>query len=154
MTPEALLADLRDIHPPTPGGFWPPAPGWWLLALLLLLGCLAIIYMAWRRYQRTRWRQQALRELQALAARATASNHWFAELNSLLKRCARTAAEGQHPQALTGDAWAAYLTAAARPDQQQAPWALLVTAAWQPEPELPPEEAVTMAGAWIRGLSC
>ena len=154
MTPENLLADLRDIHPPTPGGFWPPAPGWWLLALLVLFGCLAIAYMVWLRYQRGRWRRQALQELKKLATKTDTSNAWFAELNSLLKRCARIVAAEQHPQTLTGEAWAAYLTATAPADQQQAPWLALVAAAWQPAPTLTPEQAVAMSERWIRGLPC
>ena len=47
------LAQLRDIHLPDTGGFWPPAPGWWLLALLSLTA-LALAVLWWRRHLRRR----------------------------------------------------------------------------------------------------
>ncbi|MGB4246521.1 MAG: DUF4381 family protein, partial [Pseudohongiellaceae bacterium] len=31
------LSQLADIHLPEPIGFWPPAPGWWVLLVLLLV---------------------------------------------------------------------------------------------------------------------
>jgi hypothetical protein len=36
MDSEELLAQLADIHLPEAVSFWPPAPGWWILALILL----------------------------------------------------------------------------------------------------------------------
>ena len=57
------LSQLKDIHLPEPIGFWPPAPGWWLLFFLL---CLAIyfggkaLYAAWRKRRACSF---ALREL-------------------------------------------------------------------------------------------
>ncbi len=40
--------ELRDIHLPEAISWWPPAPGWWLLALLAAL----LAVLAWRRYSR------------------------------------------------------------------------------------------------------
>ena len=37
MDSEELLAQLADIHLPAEISFWPPAFGWWILALLLLI---------------------------------------------------------------------------------------------------------------------
>lgn len=34
---QALLAQLRDVHPPAPVSWWPPAPGWWIVLVVTLL---------------------------------------------------------------------------------------------------------------------
>ena len=34
------LAQLADIHVAAEPGMWPPAPGWWVLGFIALLGIL------------------------------------------------------------------------------------------------------------------
>jgi hypothetical protein len=49
-----LLQQLRDIHLPADPSWWPPAPGWWLLALILitlLVWCVRRLLRAWRQRQ-------------------------------------------------------------------------------------------------------
>jgi hypothetical protein len=50
---------LRDIHLPGAIGWWPPAPGWWVLVALLLAG-IALLSL---RYYLSRHRRVALRTL-------------------------------------------------------------------------------------------
>ena len=45
MNPQDPLSQLKDIHLPAAGGFWPPAPGWWLLTLLALLLIVALVWL-------------------------------------------------------------------------------------------------------------
>ena len=37
MDPNSVLAQLRDIQPPEAISAWPPAIGWWLLAIIVAL---------------------------------------------------------------------------------------------------------------------
>ena len=46
--PEELLQRMRDIHYPEAPGWFPPAPGWWFLLLLLLLAIGYALYR-WRK---------------------------------------------------------------------------------------------------------
>ena len=40
----AELQSLRDIQEMTPPSWWPPAPGWWLVGLILA----ALLFLVWR----------------------------------------------------------------------------------------------------------
>jgi len=61
----ASLDQLQDIQLPTAVSWWPPAPGWWLLGLLVLaLAATALVLL--RRRQRLRYRRSADKLLTAL----------------------------------------------------------------------------------------
>lgn len=83
---------LRDIHLPADPAWWPPAPGWWVLAALALIALLAAAWL-WRRRRRL-WRQQqlVLRELDVLALQYQHDGDSAAlasGLHQLLRRVAR-----------------------------------------------------------------
>ncbi len=49
-----LLAQLADIHLPPPVSYWPPAIGWWILGLLVLVALVLLIrkFVNYRRQQK------------------------------------------------------------------------------------------------------
>ena len=67
MNPQDPLAALHPLREPLPVGWWPPAPGWWLLAALVLVALLALAWFALRRYRANAYRRQALARLRELA---------------------------------------------------------------------------------------
>ncbi len=84
--------ELRDIHVPADPSWWPPAPGWWLLAVLLLAMLFAVA-LVWR-YARRRLRARRLvwRELEACRlrhARDADDVRLATGLHELLRRVAR-----------------------------------------------------------------
>ncbi|PIE00555.1 MAG: hypothetical protein CSA79_03280 [Thiothrix nivea] len=113
MNPETL--PLRDIHLPPEIGFWPPAPGWWILLVLVLLAVLWLF--AWRRRQpvyRRRIVQPALRELQRIEQDYAADPAEMIRQLSILLRRSAISLQGRHRTAgLTGQEWLHFL------DQQQ-----------------------------------
>lgn len=89
---------LRDIHLPDPVGWWPPAPGWWLVAALALA---AVAYAMLLRY-RSRRHRAALRAVARIAADLEAGAepvHCVQALSTVLRRFAMTlaAAGGMEP---------------------------------------------------------
>lgn len=118
MNPLDQLA--APIEPPAIAA-WPPAPGWWLLAALLLGAALLAWYRPWRRARSNTapageqaldpQRQIALAELASLHKpydRQPASQ-WLQQINALLKRLCRIRYPDDNPHTLSGRAWLAFL---------------------------------------------
>ncbi|HSI14876.1 MAG TPA: DUF4381 domain-containing protein [Chthoniobacter sp.] len=112
MNDPTSLDRLHDIVAPAPAPWWPLAPAWnWLLGLLLFLGALLAL-RALLRWQRNRYRREALAELSRqeralfdISRRAQA----LTSLAELLKRAALSAWPRAEVASLTGSAWSAFL---------------------------------------------
>jgi len=116
------LSQLADIHLPEPVGFWPPAPGWWILLFILC----ALLFWTARRYY-ANWRLQrarsfAIRELdkcmhafQDLARNATKAEvdslklNLASDVNAVLRRVAMKNFSHHNFASLSGAAWISFL---------------------------------------------
>jgi hypothetical protein len=97
---------LRDIHLPEAIGWWPLAPGWWLLLGLLVLLFIAVRWLVFYR-RRRRLRRLALRRLDELSTLTDA------QLARSLSRLMRQAAISHFPHhevaGLSGEIWLDFL---------------------------------------------
>jgi hypothetical protein len=150
------LSQLKDIHIPAPGGFWPPAPGWWVLMIFILLLIAVAIIALRRRRQRNAWRSQARRDLGRLANRAAVTSQWFRELNTLLKQSALARYPERQPQSLTGHEWVDFLLETSPNDRiaSRPVVASLVESSYQPTPSCATDDAIRFARLWLRGQRC
>jgi hypothetical protein len=107
MSDPGSLQNLNEIVLPAPVPWWPPAPGWYLLAgfLLLLLMFLAVRWR--RRWLRNAYRRRALAELAAMRE----DESELRELPALLKRTALAAWPRQDVAGLSGTDWHEFLDA-------------------------------------------
>ncbi|ODT98766.1 MAG: hypothetical protein ABS83_03775 [Rhodospirillales bacterium SCN 65-16] len=106
-TDPADLTNLRDIVLPQPVSYWPPAPGWWILAALLLAGLALLVARAVVRHRHDAYRRQALRELAALPSPLDAAG--AQSLAAILKRTALVAFPRAETARLTGKEWLRFL---------------------------------------------
>jgi hypothetical protein len=110
MKPQEL--PLRDIHLPAPIGWWPPAPGWWVL-LALLLGLALLLLWLWKKRRARRqadWFRLAEAELGRLQARHRDDPlSLLRELSVLLRRVAISRYGRGEVAGLTGAAWLDFL---------------------------------------------
>jgi hypothetical protein len=103
MTP---LEQLKDIHLPSEIGMWPPAYGWWILTVLVII--FLVSGFIWLRKRRTvrLAKRQALVELSAIN---DDEHHWPRQINRLLKRLAITYFPQTAIARLHDKAWAEFL---------------------------------------------
>jgi hypothetical protein len=146
----ASTLPLHDIHLPAEVGWWPLAPGWWALFVLLLLSILA----AWslrRFWQRRRLRRLALRQLDALSGLPES------ELASALSRLLRRAAISHFPRketaGLQGQHWLEFLD---RPFDDH-PFSTgvgrcLSDAPYRPTAEIDGPQVIALCRRWLKRL--
>jgi len=108
--PQAL--PLRGLHLPEPVGWWPLAPGWWLLIAVLVVASALLIRTWLQRRARSAARRRALRQLEE--SRSAYAYHGNpvtlgAEVSELLRRTMLAYAPRAEVAGLTGDAWLAWL---------------------------------------------
>lgn len=120
MLPVSLNMDpaslpLREIHLPGSVGWWPPAPGWWILPGIVLLGG-ALVWYFRRLYKRRRYSavNMARRELDGIRSRFDAdrdAGHCVRSVSGLLRRLCISVFPRNESAGLTGAEWLAFLRA-------------------------------------------
>ena len=161
MTPETgNLENLYDIVAPGPVSWWPPAPGWYVIGVILvcLIG-LALGHTV-RQRRRNRFRREALAELDQILASMGDSRQKISALRTLpglVKRTALAGFDRQYVAQLSGTAWLEFLNQTGSTDRfTKKPGSLLGELSFQKEEQLEalPEESVQqllrLVRQWIK----
>jgi hypothetical protein len=109
---DPALIPLRDLHLPDAVGWWPLAPGWWLLVAVLLVALAYGLHAAYRRWRHNAPRRYALRELKRVRSeydRGIDSVTLGKELSELLRRAMLAYAPRNEVAGLTGETWLEWL---------------------------------------------
>jgi hypothetical protein len=104
-----VIKGIEEVLSPQAISWWPQAPGWKYVAIIL--GLLAIWY-GWRRWQwwlQNRYRREAARALQKLVDTHRDSPEMLYPLARLLKASALQAFERRDIAPLSGEAWVRWL---------------------------------------------
>jgi len=113
---------LRDIRGLDPASWWPPAPGWWLVLVgLLVLAGLAAILWRWLRRPRGDWRGDAARQIRRVRGdmRWADARTLAGEISELLRRISMARFGRRSCAGLVGMQWLEWLEAH---DPAQFPW--------------------------------
>lgn len=103
------LQQLRDVHLPPDPSWWPPAIGWWLVALLILLALGWTCQQLFQAYKKRAPSRAARAQLTDLYHRYQAGEisaiEYLHNSNELLKRLMVRAYQQTSYARLSGDAW-------------------------------------------------
>ncbi|WP_162846048.1 DUF4381 domain-containing protein [Seongchinamella sediminis] len=115
MNPTDPLAQLHPLREPAAIGWWPPAPGWWLLVVLGLIALAVLAWLALRHYRRNAYRRRGLAALAQIRAQWQADHdhrRCLTEANALLKAVALRAYARRDIAGASGEEWRAFLNQA------------------------------------------
>ena len=146
------LEQLKDIHLPPEVSNWPPAYGWWILALTILIVIVAIIIWLIKRYQARVIKRQALRELEQINADM---NEWPLQLNSLLKKVSLSYFPNAKIASLYDASWSEFLAEQLPLSKREAfleNFQLLQSSLYQKSPSTRPDfaQSKNQIQQWIR----
>ncbi len=146
------LSELRDIYLPPLPPLWPPAPGWWLLSLVVIAAVVFGVRFALAAWRRARPRRAAVCAMAGLRRRhesGEALDVLTAELATLLRR----AAMNRHPRVqvagLTGRDWLEFLDDDTH-DFTEGVGACLVTAPYARAQAVDLDALLTLCETWVR----
>ena len=118
MDSEELLAQLADIHLPGEISYWPPAPGWWILAILFFAGAFYLIQRLIQQRNLRKVYQHALAELETCYQDFACDNHedknnlrlhYVNKFNAVIRRVALVHFPQNNIASLSGDAWVDFI---------------------------------------------
>jgi len=142
--------DLRDIHVPQAPSEWPPAPGWWLLALFVLSALVLLGQGVWRQLRRLRRRRRILAELDDLRTEHCGPA-LITGISRLLKRVALSRFPRLDVAALTGAQWLAFLDRTGGQGAfEHGVGRVLAEGPYAPSPQCDADTLLALARDWLR----
>ncbi|MGQ3889201.1 DUF4381 domain-containing protein [Legionella sp. CNM-1927-20] len=112
MSDPQVLAKLHDIHLPSSIGWWPLAPGWYILTVLILLIISLLVTIAYRQRQYARAKRQACQLLDNYEQEYLRNGDvsaTCAKISELLRRVALVYFPRQDVASLQGEDWINFL---------------------------------------------
>lgn len=147
-----LLSQLRDIHAAADPGWWPPAPGWWLLAALGV----AMLAVAWRygyrQWRVVRRRRKLLKALEHIARDidfVKYPHEYLARLNRLFRVVALRAFPGSACVRLHGIEWVRFIQSLMPRGVHTDGLAALASGPYEPEPDFDAQGLQQLARTWV-----
>lgn len=150
---QQLLQQLRDIHAPDPVGWWPIAPGWWVLLALVLIAIITLVLVAVHRHRRNAYKRQALASAQQYFLQYQQSEDtagYLEQMSHLLRRVLLNIGEREETAQATGEQWVALLNRYSNSPLTQETSSALAMELYRPNPQADVTALNRELTNWIR----
>lgn len=149
---DTSLAQLKDIHLPSPPTSWPPDPIWWAIALAALIGLFLLKKLTKPYRRRRRQRRDALQALHKLLQEHQDNpNQLIPQLSKLLRVLAIRRYGRDEAASLIGDDWLQFLAETGRCTRfREDIGQLFVTAPYDGIEHKEVNEAILLVRTWIK----
>jgi len=148
-----LLSQLRDIHAAPDVPWWPPAPGWWLLAIVIAICLYFVLRYAVRRF-RSHQRRIALIQyvdhVETSVDPLTAPQEFLSSLNRIFKLVALRAFPDSHCAYMQGEEWVDFVQARLKAAGTADELGALASGPYQRAAVFDAQELASTARKWIR----
>jgi hypothetical protein len=153
------LAQLKDIHLPDPIGWWPLAPGWYVLMIITLLLSFWLFFYLFKRYANSLPKKQALSLLQHYKeqyAKDKNAQLASARVSELLKRVALVYYPRMDVASMHGDTWVQFLNKTAKGVDFEPVNSMLAETPFKQAEAINVQPLIVRAEKWIkqRGVPC
>jgi len=148
-----LLSQLRDIHAAAEPGWWPPAPGWWVLALLAAVCTALVLRHAYRFWSVMHRRRRLLTALDAMARDIDPReqpNEYLSRMNRLFRVVALRAFPGSACARLQGSEWVHFIQASLPEGVPLQGLRALASGPYQFKPDFDAASLQQLARRWVR----
>lgn len=147
-----LLAGLRDIHGAAEPGWWPPAPGWWVLGLVVSVLVLLALRWLLQRWQVSRRRRRYLAALERIQRDIDPAQHpaeFVAHVNRLFRAVALRAFPGPDSARAQGEEWVRFVRSRLPDSAVARALGALAAGPYQPHPVFDAAALASAARSWI-----
>jgi hypothetical protein len=147
-----LLSQLRDIHAAPQAPWWPPAPGWWVLALLMAVVLFLLVRHLVARYRVRQRRLLLIRFVEGLESKidpGTQPQEFLSSLNRVFKIVALRAFPENHCAFMQGREWTDFVQMKLDEPESDDVLAALADGPYQPTPDFDAPLLSKFARKWI-----
>jgi hypothetical protein len=151
--PSQLLDQLQDIHAAGSPLWWPPAIGWWVLALAALLLIAVATRFLKRKLAAGKRRREWLRALDTIGQELDPqrdAHQYLARLNRLFRAVALKAFPGTACARLQGEDWVIFISSLLPENTDDSSLSALARGPYEPVPHFDIRALDEHARTWVR----